>query len=526
MFHYVQGTDPAGAVELTSLKAHEFRAAIEQRQSWLLLWAAQRFGGSEETVAIDSYNDIIDDKNRGELRLAIVIDGLAALYWLLAARGLGLAHLIIDPSLPGASWARALADFRPHLALAGTPEQVRDSQVRDYLPPELGGYLRWCYQAGVSAQSLTLPAFETEGLGTAPAAAGAPVETKRRTSWICGGRSGRAQRLTTDGRGSVFESLARESEQTDTRWLFANGLWHWPSLERLITALDAGVCCVVLDAFSGPASVAALRRFQITHALWADWTIPELAYCLETTIDETTEPDLDEHLTYMGFVGDAFCQKSLPKITACLKATQRFLFPIESGGWLVDMAASGQADDRINLVAEGAPLDAPYETGLVYVQPAPRDGRAIAHNNLATERGCYATGMLGYRDHRGALFVRGALADQIQWRGRVVLPAEVQLVLVGHRLVRDAWVGMVEPLTEATGGLFALVSLTDGVQPSPVLAVTLMDYCSDLLAASRRPEAVYFIDQLPRFRSGALNRQAVLRDGFGSVTRRLATQTG
>ena len=81
-------------------------------------------------------------------------------------------------------------------------------------------------------------------------------------------------------------------------------------------------------------------------------------------------------------------------------------------------------------------------------------------------------------------------------------------MLVRHWAVVEAWVGF-----ESTLG--AVVSLVEGVDATPLLVVRLLDHCRELLAAARCPQEIYFVDQMPRFRSGQVNVAGVLFQGFG-----------
>ena len=243
--------------------------------------------------------------------VAIVLDGYETLIWLVAARKVGIRHLLIDPSLPGATWGRAMSDFRPSMAIARHQQQVWDTGVREYVPADLWSNIDWFFADNSSSRSVP-----TDARGLLVAADKVPT-------LLCDAPSGAVRCLSV---------RSRVSKPSQSRWLFANGLWHWPSLQRLLFELGNGSTIVVLDKFNAKQAVASLAKYDITNAFWAAWSLPAFAQQLagdnRGAIAERTRPTLSS-FQQLEIVGAPVCPAALALIEPILPLPYQRTYQVE-----------------------------------------------------------------------------------------------------------------------------------------------------------------------------------------------------
>jgi O-succinylbenzoic acid--CoA ligase len=110
------------------------------------------------------------------------------------------------------------------------------------------------------------------------------------------------------------------------------------------------------------------------------------------------------------------------------------------------------------------------------------------------------TGDIGYIDKSGHLHVVGRKDDIIITGGEKVSPDEVADIVLKHPSVEDAAVFGVED-HEWGQRVCALVVAGDGDEEPDI-----EEFCSERLAAYKRPRTVVFVDQIPRTPSGTVDR--------------------
>ncbi|SFP79929.1 class I adenylate-forming enzyme family protein [Amycolatopsis rubida] len=143
-------------------------------------------------------------------------------------------------------------------------------------------------------------------------------------------------------------------------------------------------------------------------------------------------------------------------------------------------------------------------------------GVSIGYWNLpdATEAtfvdGWCHTGDLGSVDEDGFLTIAGRAKDMYRSGGENVYPAEVEMVLTGHRDVADAAViGVPDPRYVETGA--AIVVPAEG---RPADAEQLRRWLAERLAKYKVPQHFHFVGDLPRNASGKVLK-SVLRTTYG-----------
>jgi O-succinylbenzoic acid--CoA ligase len=131
-------------------------------------------------------------------------------------------------------------------------------------------------------------------------------------------------------------------------------------------------------------------------------------------------------------------------------------------------------------------------------------GPTVAADAIAAD-GWLHTGDLGVLDDRGRLSITARKSDVIITGGENVVPAEVEVALLGHPAVAEAAVhGRPDP--EWGEAVVATVVLRDG---AAVSAEGLREHCAAQIARHKVPKAIEFAPRLPRTASGKVLRSAL-----------------
>jgi long-chain acyl-CoA synthetase len=190
---------------------------------------------------------------------------------------------------------------------------------------------------------------------------------------------------------------------------------------------------------------------------------------------------------------------------------------VDSSTWLARPGTVGKpADGQVMVCDAGGQALPTGDTGLVYLK-APAVGRfeyfKDADKTASTYRGAYFTlGDMGYMDDDGYLFLTDRSADLIISGGVNIYPAEVDAVLLEHPAVGDvATIGL--PDDEWGERVVAIVELQPGGVPSAETVDELVEHCRANLAHFKCPQAVEFVDELPRQDNGKIYKR-LLRERF------------
>jgi acyl-CoA synthetase (AMP-forming)/AMP-acid ligase II len=116
----------------------------------------------------------------------------------------------------------------------------------------------------------------------------------------------------------------------------------------------------------------------------------------------------------------------------------------------------------------------------------------------ALQGGWLHTGDLGWADEDGYIFLAGRVREFIKRGGEMISPEEVEEVIDLHELVSEsAVIGLPD---EKWGEIVHAV-----VVAAPNTAPTgeeIIDWCHERLASYKKPDAVHFVDELPRSQLG------------------------
>ncbi|MGJ0117695.1 amino acid adenylation domain-containing protein [Williamsia sp. MIQD14] len=306
------------------------------------------------------------------------------------------------------------------------------------------------------------------------------------------------------------------------------------SVYEILMALCAGGELVIAppDVFAGDELTALMVRHRVTHAV------------VTPLVAATLDPAALTEVTLMGFAGE----KVPPELVAQFDAPHRSLFnmygPSEATIWTtvarlrpdapvtigrpVPGFAALVLDDWLRPVAGGV-IGELYLAGAgvgrgYHERPALTATRFVAHPFLPGVR-MYRTGDLVSRHRDGALVYHGRNDFQIKLRGMRIEPGEVDGVLRRHPGV-DRAVSVGATTTHGETVLVTYVTPSDGAVLVPE---QIVDHARRHLPAHLVPHTVMVIDDLPRNRSGKVDRSALppveLRSGHDFVAPRSELET-
>ncbi|MBT5653828.1 MAG: AMP-binding protein, partial [Nitrospina sp.] len=150
---------------------------------------------------------------------------------------------------------------------------------------------------------------------------------------------------------------------------------------------------------------------------------------------------------------------------------------------------------------------------LAISEPWPGQMRTIYGNHERFEEtyfklypGYYFTGDGCRRDEDGYYWITGRVDDVINVSGHRMGTAEVESALVLNEAVAEA--AVVGFPHEIKGqGIYAYVSLMDGVQPSDELKKTLVQFVRKEIGPIASPDVIHWAPALPKTRSGKIMRR-------------------
>ena len=175
---------------------------------------------------------------------------------------------------------------------------------------------------------------------------------------------------------------------------------------------------------------------------------------------------------------------------------------------------------------EGKVLEGPAEGNLVIADSWPGQMRTVYGDHerfmqtyFATYPNKYFTGDGCRRDADGYYWITGRVDDVINVSGHRMGTAEVESALVAHPKVSEAAV-VGYPHDIKGQGIYAYVTLMDGVEPSDELKKELVTWVRSEIGPIASPDLVQFAPGLPKTRSGKIMRRIlrkIAEDEFGNL---------
>jgi acetyl-CoA synthetase len=180
--------------------------------------------------------------------------------------------------------------------------------------------------------------------------------------------------------------------------------------------------------------------------------------------------------------------------------------------------------------AEGKVLDGAAEGNLCLVDSWPGQMRTVFGDHarfiqtyFSTYPGKYFTGDGARRDADGYYWITGRVDDVINVSGHRMGTAEVESALVAnHKVAEAAVVGYPHDLKGQ--GIYAYVTLKDGIEPSEELRKELVAWVRHEIGPIAAPDVIQWAPGLPKTRSGKIMRRILRKiaanetDGLGDTS--------
>ena len=165
------------------------------------------------------------------------------------------------------------------------------------------------------------------------------------------------------------------------------------------------------------------------------------------------------------------------------------------------------------LDADGKEIKGPATGNLVISQSWPSQIRTVFGDHqrcidtyFSAYPGYYFTGDSARRDEDGFYWVTGRVDDVINVSGHRLGTAEIESSLVLHNCVAEAAV-VGYPHTIKGQGIYAYVTLMEGIEADEALRKELVKFVSSDIGAFAKPEIIQFSPSLPKTRSGKIMRR-------------------
>jgi len=162
---------------------------------------------------------------------------------------------------------------------------------------------------------------------------------------------------------------------------------------------------------------------------------------------------------------------------------------------------------------DGKLLEGEAEGNLVILDSWPGQMRTVYGDHqryidtyFRTFPGTYCTGDGARRDADGHWWITGRVDDVINVSGHRMGTAEVESALVAHEAVAEAAV-VGFPHDIKGQGIYAYVTLKEGVEPSDALRAELVQQVRGDIGATATPDHIQWAPALPKTRSGKIMRR-------------------
>ncbi|MBI4304205.1 MAG: acetate--CoA ligase [Chloroflexi bacterium] len=122
--------------------------------------------------------------------------------------------------------------------------------------------------------------------------------------------------------------------------------------------------------------------------------------------------------------------------------------------------------------------------------------------------GVYYTGDYALKDRDGYLWILGRADEVLKIAGHRIGTAEVEDAAVSHPKVAEAAVvTKAHPIKGESIVIFT--RLKDGIRPTPILKEELSNKIRDMVGPIAVPDEIYFVNKLPKTRSGKIMRRVL-----------------
>jgi 2-aminobenzoate-CoA ligase len=142
-------------------------------------------------------------------------------------------------------------------------------------------------------------------------------------------------------------------------------------------------------------------------------------------------------------------------------------------------------------------------TGIIYWNPRSQNGRLMKAQKLSIKDGWNIVGDAVYRDEEGYFYFAAREDDIIKSSGYRLSPGEIEDILGGHPMIREAAVKGVPDRIK--GQIVKAFVVLKGKQPfRPDIEDVIKDYCREHMAIYKIPHLFRFVSQLPKTPTGKI----------------------
>ena len=366
------------------------------------------------------------------------------------------------------------------------------------------------YEAVLSATSSEPLADETEGsmLLYSSGTTGRPKGIERPLSGLPPGST-----------NPLAAYMERVQFGPDTVFFSAGPLYHAAPVGWSLSAQRAGGCVVLPARFDAEQMLAAIERYQVTHAQLVPTMMLRL---LRLPVEVRNRYDVSsvQRIVHAAAPCPAHVKQGMidwfgPIIDEYYAGTEGIgATYVTSAEWLARPGTVGKpiSGEVSILDPAGQPLG-PGEIGTIYFAPlSPYHYRNDAAATAARVRsdGLATLDDVGYVDDDGYLYLTDRRTYMIVVGGVNIYPREVEDALLSHPAVADvAVIGV--PDEEYGEAVKAVVQLEPDADDD--LALELQTHCRSLLSAIKCPRSIDFVAELPRTETGKL-RKGPLREQY------------
>jgi acyl-CoA synthetase (AMP-forming)/AMP-acid ligase II len=148
------------------------------------------------------------------------------------------------------------------------------------------------------------------------------------------------------------------------------------------------------------------------------------------------------------------------------------------------------------------------QSGELYVR-GPQVMQGYLNDPEKTERmidseGWLRTGDIAYADEQGNFYVVDRVKELIKYKGYAIAPAELEVILLSHPLVRDA---AVVPIPDDQTGQIPKAFV---VAEQSLGAAELMSWVAGRVAPHKKIRTIEFVEEIPRSASGKILRRVLM----------------
>ncbi len=173
---------------------------------------------------------------------------------------------------------------------------------------------------------------------------------------------------------------------------------------------------------------------------------------------------------------------------------------------------------------DGNVIEGPGEGNLVIADSWPGQMRTVYGDHerfittyLSQFKGYYTSGDGARRDEDGYYWITGRVDDVLNVSGHRLGTAEIESALVLHEAVAEAAI-VGYPHDVKGEGVYAYVTLMDGVESSDALAKELIEFVAAEIGRFAKPDMIQWAPGVPKTRSGKIMRRILRKIAHNEIS--------